>query len=296
MTAFDYATLRTVATGLRFPEGPIALDDGSLVVCEIEGASLVHLRPDGSIERVAVGGGANGAALGPDGAVYVGNDGGLAFTTGDGIRFPHALADGNTGGEIQRVDLEHGTVETVFTHCGELRIGSLNDVVFDAAGGCYVVDTTNGVLFYADPVARTIAVADSTLEFPNGAGLSPDGATLYVSETYSGKLIRFAVRGPGTLADKQVIHDAGGDHDWDGLAVDGAGHVCVANLQRSGISVIDPDGREVDAFVTPEPDPFVTNLCFGGPGGDTAYVCSAGRGILYAIRWPWPGLRLHHAR
>jgi len=42
----------------------------------------------------------------------------------------------------------------------------------------------------------------------------------------------------------------------------------------------------------PQHDPFVTNICFAG---DTAYVCSSGRGILYAIDWPWPGLRLNNA-
>jgi gluconolactonase len=290
------STLRTVASGLRFPEGPIALDDGRVVVCEIEGASLAIVAPDGTIERIAVGGGANGAALGPDGAVYVCNDGGLAFMTDGDIRFPHALAEGNDGGCVQRVDLATRTVETVFTHCDGERIGNLNDIVFDAAGGCYIVDTTTGALYYADPVAGRIAFADRSLEFPNGAGLSPDGTVLFVSETYSGRILRFAVTGPGALADKTEIYNTEGAHHFDGLAVDGAGNVCAANLQKSGISVISPDGALIGAFVAPEPDPFVTNLCFGGPDGDTAYICSSGRGLLYAVRWPFPGLRLHFAR
>jgi gluconolactonase len=281
-----------VTTGLRFPEGPIALSDGSVLVCEIEGASLARVHPDGTTTRIIVGGGANGAAIGPDGAVYVCNDGGLAFTTVDGIRFPHALADTNSGGCLQRVDLEAGSVEAVFTHCDDLRIGNLNDIVFDRAGGCYFVDTTNGALYYADPVAGSIVVADRTLSFPNGAGLSPDGAVLYVSETYAGRILRFDVVGHGVLANKSELYAVGDAHHWDGLAVDGAGNVCAANLQRSGISVISPGGELLGTVATPEHDPYVTNICFGG---DTAYICSSGRGVLYALDWPWPGLRLHFA-
>jgi gluconolactonase len=292
----DAATLRTVATGLRFPEGPIALDDGRVVVCEIEGAALAIVAPDGTIERIAVGGGANGAALGPDGAVYVCNDGGLAFMTDGPIRFPHALAEGNEGGCVQRVDLATRTVETVFTHCEGERIGNLNDIVFDGSGSCYIVDTTVGALYYADPVAGHIAFAARSLEFPNGAGLSPDGTVLYVSETYSGRILRFDVTGPGALANRTEIFTTGGEHHFDGLAVDGAGNVCAANLQKSGISIISPTGELLGAFVAPEADPFVTNLCFGGPGGDTAFICSSGRGLLYSVRWPFPGLRLHFAR
>ena len=296
MSAFDLSTVRTVTTGLRFPEGPIALDDGTVLVVEIEGAALVRVQPDGTKHAIHCGGGANGAAVGPDGAIYVCNDGGLEFMTEGDIRFPYALAEGNDGGSVQRVDLDTETVETVFTHCGELRIGNLNDIVFDAGGWCYIVDTTNGVLFYADPVGGQIHIAETGLEFPNGMGLSPDGTLLYVSETYSGRILRWDITAPGALANKTELYSTGGAHHWDGLAIDGAGNVCASNLQQSGITVISPAGEVLDAFVTPLPDIYVTNICFGGTEGRTAYICSSGRGILCAVEWPWPGLRLHFAR
>lgn len=294
---FDMTTLRTVTTGLRFPEGPIALDDGSVLVVEIEGGALTRVAPDGT-KTIAgdCGGGPNGAALGPDGAAYVCNDGGLAFMTEGDIRFPHALGEGNDGGSLQRVDLASGKVDTVFTHCEGARIGSTNDIVFDTTGRCYFVDTTNGTLYYADPLTGTIRCAESGLEFPNGMGLSPDGTKLYVSETYSGRLFSWDVAAPGRLANKSELYATGGAHGWDGLAVDGAGNVCASNLQRSGITVVSPTGEVLGAFVTPAEDIYVTNICFGGPHGRTAYICSSGRGILYAVRWPWPGLRLNFAR
>lgn len=296
MADFDYSTLRPVATGLLFPEGPIALDDGSLVVVEIEGGSVAKIAPDGTIRRYHCGGGPNGAALGPDGAVYVGNDGGLAFKTEDGIRFPFNIAEDYQGGSIQRVDLDSGAVSTVLTESGGGRIGGLNDMVFDAAGGLYAVDTMRGVIHYADVAAGTIAVVVEGLMAPNGGGLSPDGRTFYVSGTYTGQIMALDVTGPGQIGDRRELYNSGGAHGFDGLAVDGAGNVCAANLIGSGISVISPSGELLGAFKTPEHDPYVTNICFGGPNGDTAFICSAGRGLLYSIQWPWPGLRLNFAR
>ena len=70
--------MRTIATGLQFPEGPIAMPDGSVLLVEIRRGSLTLVAPDGRPEVVAqLGGGPNGAAIGPDGACYVCNNGGL---------------------------------------------------------------------------------------------------------------------------------------------------------------------------------------------------------------------------
>ncbi len=69
--------MQQVTDGLFFPEGPIAMADGSVVLVEIGRKTLTRVRPDGAKEIVAeLGGGPNGAAIGPDGAVYVCNNGG----------------------------------------------------------------------------------------------------------------------------------------------------------------------------------------------------------------------------
>lgn len=58
--------IELVADGLFFPEGPIAMADGSVILVEIGGQRVTRVRPDGSKETVAeVGGGPNGAAVGP---------------------------------------------------------------------------------------------------------------------------------------------------------------------------------------------------------------------------------------
>ena len=60
--------MREIASGLKFPEGPIAMPDGSVVLVEIAGGSLTRISADGERRVIAdLGGGPNGAALGPDG-------------------------------------------------------------------------------------------------------------------------------------------------------------------------------------------------------------------------------------
>src|SRR5947209_7554237 len=74
------SAFRVVATDLEYPEGPIYEPDGSVLVVEIAAGRLTRIRSNGSKEIVAqLQGGPNGAAIGPDGAVYICNDGGFSF-------------------------------------------------------------------------------------------------------------------------------------------------------------------------------------------------------------------------
>ena len=108
------AEIEILATGLQFPEGPVALADGSILVVEIASGTLTRVNPDGSTTTIAeCGGGPNGAAVGPDGALYVCNNGGQDFTR-NGDRLFNSLVNqpaNYTGGSIQRVELATGTVD-----------------------------------------------------------------------------------------------------------------------------------------------------------------------------------------
>src|SRR5215468_7950483 len=103
--------MRTITTGLQFPEGPIAMPDGSVLVVEIKRGTLSRVAPDGTITVVATcGGGPNGAAIGPDGACYIANNGGFEWHELGGLTLPGNQPHGYIGGRIQRVDLATGKV------------------------------------------------------------------------------------------------------------------------------------------------------------------------------------------
>jgi gluconolactonase len=265
---------------------------------------------DGTVEVVAeLGGGPNGAALGPDGAVYITNNGGCFewIEIGD-LLVPGGVPDDWTGGSIQRVDPRDATVETVYTHCGEVALRAPNDLVFDGHGGFWFTD--HGVrhgrssdrtgVYYALADGSSITEVLFPLDAPNGVGLSPAGDRLYVAETHTGRVWTWDVPEPGVAVGSGMLAPHGellaglpGLQLLDSLAVDSAGNVCVGTLYNGGITVISADGSAVDHLALD--DLLVTNIAFGGEELRTAYVTSSGTGRLLAIDWPRPGLAPAHA-
>src|SRR6185369_6985541 len=135
-----------------------------------------------------LGGGPNGAALGPDGAMYICNNGGrFQFNEVDGNLFPGPRPDTHRGGMIQRVDLETHAVSTVYDSCDGRALHAPNDIVFDREGGFWFTDygtgNDDGAIFYALPGGTHITRWIDRLPAPNGIGLSPDGNALYVANT-----------------------------------------------------------------------------------------------------------------
>jgi gluconolactonase len=297
------ANLRVLATGLRFPEGPVALDDGSVLVTEIARGTLTRVSPDGTVEVAAeTGGGPNGAALAPDGAVWVVNNGGcFDFVERMGLLIPDTPPPPSWPGHgcVQRVDLATGKVETLYTTSSEGKLRAPNDLVFDAAGGLWFTD--HGVrldrtsdrtgVHYLPPDGEPTEVI-FPLDAPNGIGLSPEGDRLYVAETHTGRVWAWNVPAPGTIEGTnplgpgggELLLDPGGYTLFDSLAVDGAGWVCVATLVQGGITAVSPDGTQVERI--PLPDPLTTNICFGTDG--TAYATLSGTGQLVAFDWHRP--------
>jgi gluconolactonase len=301
--------MHTVATGLQFPEGPIALEDGSLLVVEIARGTLTRVATDGTTSVVAeCGGGPNGAAIGPDGAVWITNNGGcFEFHDLGGLLIPGGVPDGWSGGSIQRVDLATGAIETVYRGTDTTPLRAPNDLVMDGHGGFWFTD--HGVrldrtsdrtgVWYAACDGSTLREVVHPLDAPNGIGLSPAGDRLYVAETHTGRVWAWDVPEPGVAVGSGMLAPHGellaglpGHQLLDSLAVDGEGWVCVGTLVNGGITSISPDGSSVEHL--PADDMLVTNICFGGDDLRTAYLTASGTGRLLAVDWPRPGLRLAH--
>ena len=251
--------VRELASGLKLPEGPVALPDGSVILVEMRRQTLSRVTAAGQVEVVAdLGGGPKGA--------------------------------------IQVVDPRTGKVETLYDRCDGQPIGAPNVLVFDEAGGFWFTDfgvyrpgsTDGGGVYYARADCSRIEAKIFPLDHPNGIGLAPDGKRLYVAETPTGRCIAYDLASPGVLAAAtgDVLVELEGQM-FDSLAVDAHGHICSATLATGAVSDVWPDGSRVDQYLLP--DPIVTNVCFGGPDRHTAFATLSLYGRLVAFDWPRAG-------
>jgi gluconolactonase len=295
-----------IASGLRFPEGPIAMPDGSIILVEIERGTLSRVNTSGNIEVIAdLGGGPNGAALGPDGWIYVCNNGGFQWSESKegGLR-PGHQADDYVTGSIQRVNPDTGEFQTLYTHCGERQLKGPNDIVFDKTGGFYFTDLGKtreydmdiGAVFYAKPDGSEIREIVTGVLTPNGCSLSPDEDVLYFAETRTGRLWALDIIAPGVVERPvgmpgRLVMGLEGFQMFDSMAVDCEGHACVATLINGGVTSSSPEGQVIEHF--PFDDVLTTNICFGGDNLETAFVTLSTTGRLVATKWQRPGLALN---
>ena len=308
MQAEQSADVKVLATGLRFPEGPVALADGSIALVEIEGGRVTRVRPDGAVETIArTGGGPNGLAIGPDGAFYVCNNGGFTWIEENGWLRPLMPAPDYTTGRIERVDPALGTVTRLYDRCGDHHLCGPNDLVFDRHGGFYFTDTgrvrererDHGGIYYAAADGSRIVPVSYPVLTPNGIGLSPDGSVLYVAEMEPARLWAFDILEPGVIKRQRfpvsfnggrLVIGLGGFQRIDSLKVCASGNICLCTLVAGCISVVSPAGELLRRVKMP--DLYPTNICFGGPGLRTAYVTLSLTGRLVAMDWPEAGLPL----
>jgi gluconolactonase len=298
------AEVRELASGLQFPEGPVVMPDGSVILTEIRRGTLTRVHPDGTVNVVAdLGGGPNGAALGPDGHIYVANNGGFTWSELNGLTIPFDMETrsneppGFTGGWIDRVHPATGEHSVLYRECDGWELRGPNDIVFDDQGGFWFTDfgktqarkADKGFLHYALADGSRIERVPFAMYGPNGVGISPAGDRLYVAESMTGRLLAWDLTGPGVVANPQPeIVDATKSH-FDSLAVEESGKVVVAAISH-GLCVLNPDGSGHEYVALP--DPFTTNVAFGGPDRTTAFVTLSGAGRLVSLDWPRPGLAL----
>jgi gluconolactonase len=266
---FRTSDFTVIASGLGYPEGPIAMADGSIVLVELEAATLTRIAPDGTRSVIAtLGGSPNGVAIGPDGRFYVCNSGGFNFlyfgAHGQSpTRTPGSLCvttdqpPAYKGGSIQWVDGKTGQFGTLYDRFAvgdknnpqDLPLKGPDDLVFDRTGGFWFTDwgksrprerDITGV-FYAKADGSQINEVIFPLNAPNGIALSPDGSRLYVAETYTRRVLYWMLSAPGTLADptrasvpRLLTAHLRGQGILDSMKVDVEGNVYVATMLPDG--------------------------------------------------------------
>ncbi len=295
-----------LATGFGFPEGPAVCPDGGIILTEIRNQQLSRVASDGSLGVFSrCGGGPNGLAFGPDGALYLCNNGGSKYVEGFSMGIaPHP---DYKFGYIQRIDPATGEATVLYTEVDGNKLSAPNDLVFDKHGGFYFTDLgkrytrhrDHGGIYYALPDGSKISEIAHPMLSPNGCGLSPDGKTLYAADTEGARLWAFDIEAPGVLRKPpphahhsgRVICGLPGNARFDSLAVLENGDIAVATLNTGYITEISPAGDIVRAVKMP--DIYPTNMCFGGPDMRTAYITLSDTGRLGTMPWPTPGLKLN---
>ncbi len=306
---FERPEFTVLAEGLAFPEGPVAMPDGSVLLVELSKGLVSRVTPQGEVHPLAAAATClNGLAPGPDGLMYICNNG--SALASDQPSPPAAGPDGSdyAGGSIQALNLATGELKTLYDRCPGGLLSAPNDIVFDDAGGFYFTCLGKrhtrlrgfGGLYYALADGSEIREIAYPVFSPNGIGLSPDGRTLYYAETDGCRLWAYDILEPGKL-DKtgagpdgsRLVATLGGYQKFDSLAVEASGNICVATLVSGTVSVFSPDGGLVRQVYFG--DHFTTNICLGGPERQTAYVTLSRGGRLVSLDWGSPGLRLNHS-
>jgi gluconolactonase len=300
--------MRIVTEGLRFPEGPVAMPDGGVALVEIAAQRIARVGPDGSTSTIAdVPGGPNGLAVGPDGLFYVCNNGGFTFAETDGNLRPVAPSADYETGRIETVDPRTGEVKRLYDRVGDHRLRGPNDLMFDGQDGFWFTDLgksrprdrDHGGLYWA--AADGSHIVEAAHPIPgggNGVGVSPDGKTVYVAETETGRLWAWDIGGSGVLRKRpwpsphggRLVCQLPGYRRLDSLAIAASGNIVVATLIAGEITTISPDGDILDVMAMPDIMP--TNICFGGPDMRTAWITLSCTGRLAELTWREPGLRL----
>ncbi len=284
-----------------FPEGPLVMPDGSIAFCDIKAGMIRRLDGDRLAALADVGGGPNGLALGPDGWLYVANNGGaMRWEELDGRTISKGFKQSGFDARIEKINLANGSIERVLDSVDGRAFQAIDDLVFDPSGeGFWFTDlgrdaehsrTYGGVYWSKIDGSAICECAYPLVNGANGIGLSPDGSTLYATEYGAGRLWSWRVEGPGALASAEgqahggtLVWQAPGAQLLDSLKVTPRGNVVIATQHKGVFSVVSPAGELLTEIEMPED--FLTNLCFDPEDSSIAYATLSTTGRLVKFHW-----------
>ena len=251
--------------GYGLIEGPVWVQGKGLIFSDVLNGGVYIVDPSGNVSSVfehrrGIGG------------MSVYQEGGLVVS----------------GRNIAFKPFDGGATVTLLDRDEAAGIVGFNDITTDAAGRIYAgslgsspvfddgLEPRAGDLYLIDLDGSSKKVA-TDIRLNNGLGFSPDGGTLYHSDTRRQTVHKYAVHEDGTLGEKQVFARIGVEQGGpDGLAVSEDGRVWVALAGGSGVGVFDPSGGNMELLEIPQP--MCTSVCFGGEDLKDLYIVSGSLG------------------
>jgi gluconolactonase len=260
-----------------FLEGPVFDRAGNLYVTDIPFGRLFRIDPQGEWTQVAEWDGE------PNGAKFL-NDRELLVT------------DYRNG--LMAVDVQSGAVRPFLDRRNSERFKGVNDLVFDSRGNLFFTD--QGQTGLQDPTGRLYRLRpDGQLDLllanvpsPNGVALSPDERVLYLAVTRGNQVWRVPLLDDGSVSKVSPFFTSYGPSGPDGLAVDAAGRVIVANPGLGYAWVLNPRA-EPEVVLRSSAGSSLTNIAFGGPDRRTLYCTESGSGSVLRATLDTPGGPIH---
>ena len=253
------------ARGLSMAEGPAFDRQGHLFVANCRAHHLSRISPGGEVSHfLSTGGKPQGVVVAPDERLFISD---------------------NQKRMIFRADAGGGLEE----FCGRYRDGSRlrgpNEIALGPNGRIYFTDPgrawrgrPQGALSRVDGSGRAELLAEG-LEFTNGLDFTPDGGEICVVETTTGKVLRAALAGDGTLAEplREFVRFEGSVGP-DGIRFAASGNLYVTLFGRGQVAVVNPEGRVIDRLRVP--GLFPTNIIFSGC---SLLVCEGQTGAIWKL-------------
>jgi len=263
-----------------FLEGPSFDREGNLYVTDIPYGRIFRITPDGAWHLVIqYDGWPNGLKIHQDGSLYI--------------------ADYKQG--ILRLRPDTKSIEPVLTHRRSEGFKGVNDLIFDRYGRLYFTDQgqtgmhdPTGRVFRYDPDEQRLDCLLTNGVSPNGIALSPDQNALYVAMTRGNAVWRLPIFNDGSVSKVGIfVQMAGGVSGADGMAVDQAGNLYVADAGNGCVWSFSPQGRPLHRYLVATGGPTVTNLAFGGAENRTLFIIDSSNGAISCVETEEPGLALY---
>ncbi len=265
-----------LASGYGLIEGPRIDPEDHLFFSDVHGGGVYRRAPDGEITTVVPKRrGVGGIVLHADGGVVISGRN-VCHVKGESTRILFDLEDAP------------GFNDLFVNSDGQILVGCLRANPFSTSG-----PRETGEL-YAITAEGKATVLYGDVSLSNGIGLSPDGRTLYHSDTARNQVIVHDIDATGRAVDRRPLADTP-EVLPDGLAVDEAGCIWIANYGGGCVLRFSPKG-ELDLRID-VPAKQVTSLCFGGSDLRDLYIVTADNtddpalaGTIFRTRADTPGL------
>lgn len=264
----DTGSVRTLADGFGFPEGP-CWRDGLLYVSDIFRRRVVTVDMDGTVTPlVDVPGRPSGLGFAPDGSLII-----AVASQRRILRY----SDGQLNELADLADHGEGTLNDMYVDPdGRIYVGSLGIDLWDPdpssvrseseppesdgppVGSLQLVTLEGGV--------STVA---TEIDFANGITNLLDTSVLVIAESHSHQLTAFDVAADGTLSNRRVHAVFDEEVNPDGICLDAEGGLWIASFSSNEVLRLGPDGTISHRLPR---DHMTLSCALGGPEGRSLFI------------------------